>query len=297
VLLKIFSEHLLTIISKLVDGMSATYLKYLFNNKHETEPKLTTLEEFEKLANQWSMHHISPKNLNMSITSIQSAISKEVMWEEFEGECTKELKIPSGLKRHYQRYLESSPDRNTQNEDECPKTEKMYERIEFMREAGKLKLQNLVFPNENSNPNASTSRWSKENSSRRISKKFPMWTLQRVWSKENTILTNNKSESEEDSIKNTIHANRWISTRALNQLTMNYHKDEESMNPYSLLKSTSRNIETTTPILSLKSTTINTPSGLEQPFMQMYSPHFINRLNAATPMLEGPKLNNDVSNK
>jgi hypothetical protein len=34
----------------------------------------------------------------------------------------------------------------------------MYERIEFMRQAGKAKIQNLVFPGESSNQNASTSR-------------------------------------------------------------------------------------------------------------------------------------------
>jgi hypothetical protein len=60
--------------------MSATYLKSLFQKQdNDGQNKGTPLEEFERLANQWSMHQLSPRTLNMSITSIQSAISKEIM--------------------------------------------------------------------------------------------------------------------------------------------------------------------------------------------------------------------------
>ena len=81
IMLDCFSGHLVTILSKLIDGMSGTYLKYLFKSPKVSKQKAkqTNLEEFEKLANQWSMHQISPKNLNLSINSIQSAISKEVL--------------------------------------------------------------------------------------------------------------------------------------------------------------------------------------------------------------------------
>lgn len=43
ILLDLFSSHLITILSKLVEGMSATYLKYLFNtlNKSKTDVNKT----------------------------------------------------------------------------------------------------------------------------------------------------------------------------------------------------------------------------------------------------------------
>lgn len=79
-MLKVFAGHMMTILGKLVEGMSATYLKSLFQKQsNDGQKKDTPLEEFEKLANQWSMHQLSPRTLNMSITSIQSAISKEIM--------------------------------------------------------------------------------------------------------------------------------------------------------------------------------------------------------------------------
>lgn len=296
VLLGLFSSHLVTILSKLIEGMSSTYLKYLFEKKspEEVNKKATNLEEFERLANQWSMHHLSPKTLNMSITSIQSAISREVMWDAAEAIPDKELKIPSGLKLHYQKYIES-PETSAVNIEECPKTEKMYERIEFMRQAGKAQIQNLVFPNENSNPNASTSRCSKENSLKRLSKKLKICQLTRVQSKENSLL-HPKSDLSDANLSNNTPVNRWISTKQLQKCHITQSKDTESTNPYINQNSTTRNLDTPTPLFSLKSTTVNSPSNFDPTAVHLYSPSVAKRSNAATPMLDGPKLTMTINN-
>ena len=84
IMLKIFSDHLMTILTKLIEGMNETYLKHYFKDEKDKEESknYTPVEEFERLANQWSMHQFSPRTLNMSITSIQSAISKEIMCDK-----------------------------------------------------------------------------------------------------------------------------------------------------------------------------------------------------------------------
>jgi len=103
IMLKIFSDHMMTILSKLIEGMSGTYLGYLFkDNIQKEESKVQNpAEELEKLANQWSQHQFSPRTLGMSITSIQSAISKEIMCEPFDV-TSKEISIPSGIKNRKQ---------------------------------------------------------------------------------------------------------------------------------------------------------------------------------------------------
>lgn len=99
----------MTILDKLVEGMSQTYLTYLFQNKeyNEESKKSNPYDEFEKLANQWSMHQLSPRTLNLSITSIQSAISKEIMCDPFDKFANKDLQIPNELMRKYQNLAES----------------------------------------------------------------------------------------------------------------------------------------------------------------------------------------------
>lgn len=54
------------------------------------------------------MHNVSPKALNISISSIQSAISKEIIsCDGFDEGLNKELEIPSTLKKHYKKYIET----------------------------------------------------------------------------------------------------------------------------------------------------------------------------------------------
>lgn len=106
--LKVFSGHMMTILEKLVDGMNQTYLKHFFSNPPQEEQKTESkAEEFERLANQWSMHQLSPRTLNLSITSIQSAISKEIMWDPIENTMTREINIPSGIQKKYKQFLDS----------------------------------------------------------------------------------------------------------------------------------------------------------------------------------------------
>lgn len=143
--LQVFSGHLMTILGKLVDGMNLTYLQHLFPvQSNEEHKKESPFEGFDRLANQWSMHQISPRTMNMSITSIQSAISKEIMCDPIDSMVNRDLNIPKDFVEKYERNL--SPDPNPDDYEECPKTEKMYERLEFLKNAGKARIQNLVFP-------------------------------------------------------------------------------------------------------------------------------------------------------
>lgn len=289
IMLKIFSKHLMTILDKLVEGMSQTYITYLFQNKDNYEENKigNPYDDFEKLAHQWSMHQLSPRTLNMSITSIQSAISKEIMCDPFDKIANKDLEIPNELMRKYQQLAESQ---NLEEYEEWPKTEKMSERIEFMKNAGKAKLQNLVFPSDSSNNNASTSRCSHERSLKRASKFLPKNTI-RILSKESIRGT---SDTRIDKPWNMGVVTRWISTRALNKLTDKWN-NTDTTDPYSMVRNTSRNTDTATPILSMKTTTIHTPAWeliIEK--SDDMSPDTIRRLNAATPMLDGPKLNTDL---
>lgn len=48
----------------------------------------------------------------------------------------------------------------------------MYERLEFMKNAGKAKIENLVLPDEMANHNINTSRGSKDKILRRASKQL-----------------------------------------------------------------------------------------------------------------------------
>lgn len=72
----------------------------------------------------------------------------------------------------------------------------MYERVEFMRKAGKTQLQNLVFPSEETTPNISTSRFSKDKSHRRSSNKLTLIKGSRTQSKESK--KGNNSQRRED---------------------------------------------------------------------------------------------------
>lgn len=291
VMLKVFSGHMMTILGKLVEGMSATYLSYLFKSDDDKKNNdgCGPIEEFERLANQWSMHQLSPRTLNLSITSIQSAISKEIMFDQFDNTTNKEIKIPSGL-RNFHKFLESPQTKRDQSEEEWPKTEKMYDRIEFMRQAGKAKIQNLILPGE-SNQHISSSRGSIEKSLRRISKKLPKDVDSRMMSRESE--RSKESVSRESQHINATTVGRWISTRALNKLPGNSNSD--ITDPYTMVRNTSRENESATPILSMKSTTIHTSSDnnkendtyiLEQ-----------RRVMAATPWLDGPKLNTTYASK
>ena len=289
-MLKIFSKHLMTILEKLVDGMSQTYISYLFKNKDEENKNDNLYEDFEKLANQWSMHQLSPRTLNMSITSIQSAISKEIMWEPFDRIPNKDMDIPSDLKRKYQQLVEAQ---KLEEYEECPKTEKMFERVEFMKNAGKAKIQNLVFPSDSSNNNASTSRWSHERSLKRAAKFLPKNNI-RVLSKESI---RDASDTRVDKPWNMGVVTRWISTRALNKLNDKWN-NTDTTDPYSLIRNTSRNTDAATPILSMKTTSIHTPVWeMIKEHSEGISPEAIRRLNAGTPMLDGPKLNPDLNTK
>lgn len=195
IMLEVFSGHMLTILNKLVEGMNTTYMKSLFKKSEQEDKKNSSADELERLANQWSMHQLSPRTLNMSITSIQSAISKEILCDPIDGMTSRELNIPSGLKNKHHKFMESP--QNIQGDvDECPKTEKMYERVEFMRKAGKAQLQNLVFPSEDTTPNISTSRFSKDKSHRRSSNKLTLIKGSRTQSKESN--RNNTSKRRED---------------------------------------------------------------------------------------------------
>lgn len=100
-LMKVFSGHLMTIMQKLIDGVAATYIAHLFTPKQEVEIEVikeSPVEEVERLANQWSMNHLSPRTINMSLTSIQSAISKEIECEPIDNVIEEDLTIPSGHK-------------------------------------------------------------------------------------------------------------------------------------------------------------------------------------------------------
>lgn len=117
IMLQVFSGHMLTILNKLVEGMNTTYMKSLFQKSdREDAKKDSSAEEFERLANQWSMHQLSPRTLNMSITSIQSAISKEILCDPIDGMTSRELNIPSGLKNKYNKFMESP--QNIQGDDD-----------------------------------------------------------------------------------------------------------------------------------------------------------------------------------
>jgi hypothetical protein len=105
------------------------------------------------------------------------------MWDPIENTMTRECDIFSGLKANYQHFLES-PDQTKDDEKECPKTEKMYERIECMKKAGKAKIGDLELQDESLNHNISTSRGSKDKSIRRKSKKLPKGDSLRILSRE-----------------------------------------------------------------------------------------------------------------
>jgi hypothetical protein len=298
-MLDVFKGHMMTILGKLVEGMSATYLSYLFKTKDDKKDNDDNgngpIEEFERLANQWSMHQLSPRTINLSITSIQSAISKEIMFEPFDNTMSREIKIPNGL-RDVHKYLKSPQTKRDQSEEEWPKTEKMYDRIEFMRQAGKAKIQNLVLPGENKQ-NISSSRGSIEKNLRRISKRFLKDVDSRMASKESER-SKESQRSKGSASRDSQHINlttvgRWISTRALKKLPGN--SNSEMSDPYTMVRNTSRENNMATPILSLKSTTIQTSSEhrkendtyiLEQ-----------RRVQAATPWCDGPKLNTTYASK
>lgn len=264
-MLKIFSGHMMTILGKLVDGMSTTYLKYLFQNKknHKESEHQNNLDDFEKLANQWSMHQLSPRTLNMSITSIQSAISKEIMHDPID-QTTKDLKIPSGFKKNYQKVISSPKERKELNYEECPKTEKMYDRIEFMKQAGKTKINTLEFPPETTTHTnfSSTSRLSQGKPSKRMIKKLPKSNCSRRQSKDSA---RSKGSNKRDDVPGNMQAvSRCISTRALNKVSTSSKNDVSD--PYNSQRCTSRN----TGIMSLKASTTHTQSKLLN-----FKPNFI----------------------
>ena len=169
----------------------------------------------------------------------------------------------------------------------------MYERVEFMKQAGKAKIQNLVFPTENSNPNASTSRGSKDNSVNRMSNKLKMSQLSRVQSKESSLLKNTSGSHETiHSIKTPV--NRCISSKVLKKVISTQKLDHDLSNPYKLqTANSSRNPETPSHMFSGKTTTMTTPSNLNgnknHHHSELQSPNVRKRSNAASPMLDHTK--------
>ena len=203
-MLKVFSDHLMTLLTKLIGGMNETYLKHYFNfeNDKEEVKESTPVEEFERLANQWSMHQFSPRTLDMSITSIQSAISREIMFDKdpFNITASRDLNTSNNIK-DTNKYLSQRTNKDTASDEDCPKTEKMYQRFEAMKNVGKTKIAKLVFPGEG-NSSICSSKDNIQRSKKRLSKKLPKSKI-KGYSKEHSL---DKMSPTQDSLPSNMTA-------------------------------------------------------------------------------------------
>ncbi|CAI2367027.1 unnamed protein product [Moneuplotes crassus] len=274
-MLKVFSDHMMTILSKLVEGMSATYLGYLFKNVDCTDSTAkdpSFHDGFLKLADQWSnQNQLSPRTMDMSMSSIQSAISREIMCAPFDI-TTKEIRVPNEIKDS-KYFSEPSKIGTNTSEDECPKTEKMYQRPESRNNAElKSKIAHLVL-NDDNMTNISSSREKCNKSHRRLKNKLPKNSI-KVFSKETSL---DKMSPSQDTYPCSMSAvGRCISTKAFKNHTM--------------LRNNSRE-ETGTPILSMKSTTLNPTSYESNKENDSKLILEQQRAMAMTPSVEEPKLN------
>lgn len=286
VMLKVFSEHMMTILSKLVEGMSTNYLSHLSKNQNndgtvqggfrkdedKDKNKENNKEGFLNLAEQWSnQNHMSPRTMEMSMSSIQSAISREIMCAPFDL-TTKEIKVPTEMKKSKYFSVPMKQEDNT-SYDECPETEKVYDRLKSLKNAALTKIAQLNL-NDTSNVNTSTSRKKTKKPNERLAKKLPKNTI-KVLNKE--ISLDRLSPSQDTYPTNMSAVGRCISNKNLTNYTILRNSSREDVN---------------TPILSLKTSTINTPS-------HDISQHTIldPRLTSNTPTLQGPKLNPSLITK